>query len=106
MKARVMLRPGVVADLQSILAYLASNSLSAADRFADAVAPTLDALAAMPGKGSLKSFRHPELSDIRSWNVAGFRDYLILYRPIAGGIQVLAIVHGARDLPSLLNGRT
>jgi plasmid stabilization system protein ParE len=29
---------------------------------------------------------------------SGFRNYVIFYRQIDGGIEVLTILHGARDL--------
>jgi plasmid stabilization system protein ParE len=102
---RVVLRRDVPADLESILDYLGSHNSAAADRFANVLAATLDDLAAMPGKGSLKSFRSKDFTGVRSWSVAGFRNYLILYRPIDEGIEVLAIVHGSRNLAKLLKDR-
>lgn len=106
MKPRVILRPQVPTDLESILDFFAERNPAIADRFADILAATLEDLAAMPGKGSPKNFRHRQLADIRSWTVPGFRNYLILYRPVDVGIDVLAITHGARQLAKLLKGRT
>jgi hypothetical protein len=57
------------------------------------------------GRGSPKHFRSAKLRDVRSWYVPDFRKYLILYRPIPQGIEVLAIVHGARQLTRVLRER-
>jgi len=59
----------------------------------------------MPGKGSPKHFRSKQLRGIRSWWVPGFRNYLILYHPLEDGIDVFAVVHGARRLSRLLKNR-
>jgi toxin ParE1/3/4 len=59
----------------------------------------------MPGLGSLKFFRSRRLKGVRSWSVRGFRKILVLYRPIVDGIEVLGVVHGARDIKSLLMRR-
>ena len=55
----------------------------------------------MPGMGRLREFDRPDLADIRSWPVGGFEDYLIFYRPVPTGIDVLRVVHGARDIAAL-----
>jgi plasmid stabilization system protein ParE len=36
-----------------------------------------------------------------SWLIAGFNNYLIFYRAIPEGIEVLHVYHGARDIESL-----
>jgi len=61
----------------------------------------MEDLAAMPGKGSPKQFRSSLLEGVRSWQVPGFRKFLILYRPISDGIEVLAVTHGSRKLRAL-----
>jgi plasmid stabilization system protein ParE len=106
MNPRVILRPQVPDDLESILRYLAERSPAAADRFADAIQLTLEELARMPRVGSPKHFATPALANVRSWSVRGFRKYLILYKPIPDGILVLAVTHGARDLPNFLADRS
>ena len=105
MTPRVRLHPLVPADLPSILDYLAKRSGATADRFGAAVESTLDALAALPGKGSPKHFRGRHLSDLRTWHVSGFPNYLIIYYPIPDGIRVVGIVHGSRNLLRLLKER-
>jgi plasmid stabilization system protein ParE len=99
------MRADVPADVNSIVEFLDHYSSEAGDRFIQAVFPAMDDLAAMPGKGSPKNLRSTRLSSIRSWQVPGFRKYLILYRPISDGIEVFAVAHGSRRLRSLLLDR-
>ena len=58
--------------------------------------------------------RHPEIGrqrrfqrrpGLRSWYVDGFDSYLIFYRPIAEGVEIYRVLHGARDLRRLLTRR-
>ena len=73
--------------------YLAETSREAsADAFSGKIWDKLEALAAQPGIGHLR----PELgSDIRSLPVGS---HLIFYRPIRGGIRVIRLLHGKRDI--------
>src|SRR5438105_10019854 len=102
MKSRLRLRAQVPEDLKAIIDYLTERSAPAAQRFIDAVSGTLKDLSQMPGKGSPKHFRDKRLRGFRTWSVAGFRNYLIVYRTIEGGIEVFAVVHGARRIPRVL----
>jgi toxin ParE1/3/4 len=52
----------------------------------------------MPGMGALREFSNPRYTGLRSWPITGFERILIFYRPTADGIEVLRILHGARNL--------
>lgn len=103
---RVVLHPAVPDDLLSIIDFLAERSTAAADRFAESVQKSIEEAARFPGRGSPKHFNGPGLSEVRSWRVKGFKKFLVFYLPIEDGIKVLAVLHGARDLPGLLDART
>jgi plasmid stabilization system protein ParE len=102
---RIHRRPGVDDDIYDLAAYLITQSEDAARRFVDAVQKTLKDLATMPGMGSLKAFRDPALSNVRSWPVEGFPNHLIFYLMTVDGIDVLAVMHGARQLEFPLKRR-
>lgn len=53
-------------------------------------------LASMPGLGRSQEHRRP---DLRSWPVGS---YLIFYRPLADGVEVVRVLHGSRDVDNLL----
>lgn len=43
------------------------------------------------------------LSGMRVWPVKGFRKILVFYRPIAVGVEIVRVVHGARDFAALFD---
>ena len=44
----------------------------------------------------------PLFEDVRFIPVSRFRKYLVFYRSIDDGIEILRILHGARDIQGLL----
>ena len=91
-------------DLAEIAAYIAFDNPSAADRFLIAAEDAFDKLARMPGMGALHEFSEPKLKDLRSWPITRFRNYLIFYRQTENAIEVVRVLHGARDIRRLLGG--
>ena len=99
--ARYILDPGVEEELWEIWEFIARDNPDAAERVIEAVYETVVTLANHPGMGRLRRFRNPRLKGIRSWRVSGFDNYLIFYRGVSKGIQVLHVYHGARDIDHL-----
>jgi len=98
-KPRIRRRKEVAADIIEIARYIASDSIDAALRFFDAVEETFKALASMPGMGGKMELKN--LPDVRSFPVRGFPNHLVIYRPIKGGVEILAVLHGARKFPPI-----
>ncbi len=92
----VSLRPQAEEDLAEIWAYIAEDSPAQADAFISKIDRQFRSLARHPFMG-----RHrPELlPDLRSFPL---ERYVIFYFPNKGGIEVVRVLHGARDLQSLL----
>jgi toxin ParE1/3/4 len=99
--AKFILAPDVEGELRAIADYIAEQHPDAADRFIDAAYETFTTLAALPGMGRQRRFRHTRLQHVRSFRVNGFEEYLIFYGPLADGIEVYHVFHGARDLEGL-----
>ena len=101
--SQIRRKPAALRDLISIGRRIARHDPSAAERFLDAAEPTFNELARHPFIGWLRHFqRRPGL---RSWRVDHFQDYLVFYRPIADGVEICRVLHGARDLRRLLTRR-
>ena len=98
MKPRVFIFPEAQRDLDEQFVYIGERNFDAAERFEAAVRDDLGRLAGMPGMGALREFASPHLLEMRSWPVHGFENHLIFYRPVPDGIEVIRIIHGARDL--------
>jgi toxin ParE1/3/4 len=71
----------------------------------EAAYETFKMLAVNSELGRRRRFRNPRLRNVRSFRVSGFGNYLIFYRAVGEGIQVLHIYHGARDLEALFGDR-
>ena len=83
------------ADLEEIWIFIARDNPDAADRYVRAVVSTFPKLASMPYLGRQ---RKELLPAVRSFPVG---NYVIFYRPIDDGVEIVRILHGARDLPPL-----
>lgn len=83
------------ADLEEIWLYIAQDDPDAADRCIRTIVSRFPTLASMPHMG-----RHREelSAELRSFPVDNF---VIFYRPMDGGIEVVRVLHGARDSPPL-----
>ena len=103
MKPVVIKRPRAKRDLSEIYTYIADRSPRATERFLEAAEAAFADLAAMPGMGRQWGYAGPGLEGVRVWRIIPrFRNYLIFYRPIPNGIEVLHVFHRARDIPALL----
>lgn len=75
-----------------------------ASRFRDAVRHTIESLRAHPRVGALYRLGNPQLQNLRSWPVAGFEIIRIYYLVDHEAIHVIRVLHGRRDLKSVLEG--
>ena len=98
---KIILDPGVEDELWAIWAYIAEDDPDAATRVVEAVHETFKLLTSNPELGRRRSFRNPRVRNVRSFRVSGFDNYLIFYRAVEQGIQVLHVYHGAQDLEAL-----
>ena len=90
------LRPEAETDIEAIALYIAQDDPAAAERWLDGIHQRCRTLGDMPGLGVAK----PDIrKDLRLFPVG---DYLILYREVAGGAEIVRVVHGARFWQDLL----
>jgi toxin ParE1/3/4 len=82
--------------------YARESGIQVADRFFTEAELTFERLAGMPGMGTRYEPDEPLYADLRYFPISRFRMYLVFYRPIPGGIEVLHVLHGARDIHSIL----
>jgi toxin ParE1/3/4 len=101
--SKVLRRPSANRDVVEIYRYLARRAgTRVADRFFTQAEATFVRLARMPGIGTRYEPDEPVYADLRSFPVSRFRVYQIFYRPVRGGIEVLRVLHGARDIHGIL----
>jgi toxin ParE1/3/4 len=89
---RVLRRPLTAADIADIWDYIAEDSLDQADAWIDRLDETLQLLATQPKMGRARDELSPGL---RSMPVGR---YVIFYEPLHDGIDVVRVLHSARDV--------
>ena len=95
---RVVILPEADEDIAEAFLYISQDSVDAAVRFLVAVRADARKLAEMPGMGATREFARPDLQGVKFWPIGGFRNHLIFYRRIEDGIEVLRVIHGARNI--------
>ncbi len=93
---KVRFNPKAKADLQSAVRYIAADSKKAARRWSMSIREECAKLGGTPGLGVPK----PELGpDVRMLVV---RSYLVFYETDTNGVEIIRIMHGARDWQEIL----
>jgi toxin ParE1/3/4 len=95
-------RPRARIDLLEQFVYFGEEEgIELAERYFSAVDETCTLLVKQPRIGGLYDSGIPELAGLRRISVKGFENYLIFYLPHSGGIDVIRVIHGARDIENL-----
>ena len=102
MSRRILQRSRARQDILEIIAYIAERNPQAAGRVFAAYERALTSLAQFPEIGWLYPSDNPRLSGLRAFPIGRFRSYLIFYRHTADALDVVRVLHGRRDLASLL----
>ncbi len=88
--------------------YSQASGVSLARRWEDAVDRAVRSLLNSPERGALCHFRAALLSDVRWIPIPKFPKHMIFYRyaPDDSAIQIVHVLHGARNLESILSEET
>ena len=81
--------------------YIARDNPEAAERYLDAVEEAFRALGQTPGLGG--PYRNPRLKGLRRLILQGFSNHLIFYLDLPEHIDILRVLHAARDLQTILD---
>ena len=103
MKLLLHILPAAEQDLSEIGDYFDVHSESLSYRFYERFLDSARTLARSPELGERYPFCHPELEEMRVWRVSGFSNYLIFYRRKGDNLEILRVLHGARDYAALFN---
>ncbi len=102
MTPRVSKTPASIKDVLEQAIYLAERSRPAAERFLGAVEECYELLRRSPELGGRYAAKSRRLTNLRAWRVKDFEQYVIYYREIPTGIEVVRVLHGARDVGAIL----
>jgi len=102
MMERYELSPEAIEDLLKIQDFISLDSPAAAERVIDQLFMAFEHLATWPRSGH--SRKDLTLKSVLFWSIDS---YLIVYhlRDADSFVQIVAVLHAARDIPSVLEGR-
>ncbi len=103
MNVAVLFRPRAREDLEAHALWIARESSERALAFLEAVESSLQHLSAFPELGTSRDWLAPHCRGIRFFPVRGFPRYLLFYRPVADGLEVIRILHAARDIGAIFS---
>ncbi len=94
---RFKLAPEAARDIREIWAYIAKDSIKAARRVRMEIVDACQRIARNPRVGHSRE----DLTDkpVLFWPVGS---YLIIYNPARKPVEIVRVLHAARDVPSLL----
>jgi len=102
MKRRLFIKPEADRDINNQFTYIADDNLEAAIRFYEAAFASFNLLLANPFVGPARPFDSPQLMDIRLWFVTDFHKYLIFYRVTNEFVEIVRVLHSARDIDRIM----
>jgi toxin ParE1/3/4 len=92
--SQIRISPRASADLTEIWSYIADDSAANADAFIDKLDETIQMLANQSGAGRRREELAPGI----------FGRYVIFYRGNQDAIEIVRVLHGARDIQTIFEG--
>lgn len=93
--ARITRRPLAAADILDVWGHIAEDSIEQADRWVDKLGEKFEIIATQPLMGRA---RNELAANVRSFP---FGRYVIFYSPNEDGIDVVRVLHSARDIDAV-----
>jgi toxin ParE1/3/4 len=100
MKA-VVFNPVATNDLDEITSYIRQDNAVAAKAVRDSIYETAGRIGMHPGLGIRPRFSAPRFAGIRFLPADNYPGYLLFYRETEHEVEVLRVLHGARNMPPL-----
>jgi plasmid stabilization system protein ParE len=88
-------------DLDAIWSFIAEDSVKAANRVESAILAACRRLAKHPSLGPRRAEITP--LPVRFWAVSRYPNFIVAYRPETRPLQVVAVLHGKRDMGAVLD---
>ena len=90
---KILITPAAEDDLINIWVYIARDNPEAADRTYQAAEKTFETLAAMPEIETVYWTKRAKLKSLRFFPVKQFHNYVIYYREIMDGVEIVRVLH-------------
>jgi toxin ParE1/3/4 len=94
---RIAIRPQAELDILEIWEFIAADNVDAADRWVDELGAKLELWAAQPMIGRIRDELAPGIRSLP------FGRYILFCMPAPDGIDVVRILHAARDVEQIFS---
>jgi len=98
-----VLTPLAKSDVFEIWRYIAERNEEAADRVEDVIFDACAFVAANPLLGHAR--RDLTARSLRFWTLTRYPNYGIVYRPETSPLEIIAVLHGKRNIRGILKQR-
>ncbi len=95
--SRLRISPRATADLLEIWSYIADDSVANADAFVDKLYETIQTLGRQPGLGRRREELAPGIQSFPHGR------YILFYRAVPGAIEIVRVLHSARDIENIFD---
>jgi toxin ParE1/3/4 len=99
---RVSIHSKAMRDTNKYANYISKDSVDAALRFYESVTQTTRLIADHPARWPRYEAVDPRVGEIRRRAVVGFDKYIIFYRILDDVVEIVRVIHGSRDIPTIL----
>lgn len=99
--SQFILAPEAARDIEEIVRYIAKENVAAALALEDELFQSFEELAAFPNLGHTRT----DLAGKRNLLFLSIGRYLVIYRAYTKEVEILAVLHGSRDVPKILRHR-
>ena len=98
-----VLTPLAKADAFEIWSYIADHNEEAADRVERAIYEAC----AFVAEGPMRGHARPDLTtrSLRFWTLTRYPNYAVVYRPETAPLEIVAVLHGKRNIRRILKQR-
>ncbi len=103
MTFQVTVRNRATQDIRRQANYILVNgNRQAVERFLEYAEYAFGQLAITPNMGKVVPLLVSDMGTVRQWRIKNLKDYLIFYKVEGERVDVIRVLHGARDLEDLL----
>jgi toxin ParE1/3/4 len=103
MSRKLIIRNLATQDLRLQANYILGNgNVAAAENFLELAEATFAQILIAPRIGKSVDFVFDHMGEVRQWRIKNFQDYLVFYRVQDDRVEILRVLHGARDLEGIL----
>ncbi|EKD26155.1 MAG: plasmid stabilization system [uncultured bacterium] len=102
-KKEIFKNPQVYFDIIEIAEYISQDCWQLAEKFLNDTEQTFSLIMENPKIGTPKKMKNPRFFNLRFLPVNNFKKILIFYSELKNRIEIFRVIHGSRDLKSILD---